>query len=149
MDTALVAQAGRLVEVAAGNLKAAEAKVVESKADVDKFVALVKRWDSEVGRQVTMVEERVLDQQILGESRRQLESSRASKDAADAAVNTAEATQVAREADLEKSKVDVDVADARLDVAKADAERRLSIVQLHATDRAVPKHRCFAQREHR
>ena len=123
MDTALVAQAGRLVEVAAGNLKAAEAKVAESKADVGKFVALVKRWDSEVGRQVTMVDERVLDQQILGESRRQLESSRASKDAADAAVNTAEATQVAREADLEKSKVDVDVADARLDVAKADAER--------------------------
>jgi HlyD family secretion protein len=123
MDTALVAQANRLVEVASGNLKAAEATVVQNKADVGKYQALVKRWDSEVGRQVAMVDERVLDQQILGESRRQLESSQASKDAADAAVKTAEAMEIARQADLEKSKVDVEVAAARLDVAKADAER--------------------------
>ena len=94
-----------------------------TQADVGKFEALVKRWDSEVGRQVKMVDERVLDQQILGESRRQFESSVASKDAADAAVKTAEAIDVARAADLEKSKVDVEVADARLSVAKADAER--------------------------
>ncbi|HEY4313183.1 MAG TPA: efflux RND transporter periplasmic adaptor subunit [Pirellulales bacterium] len=123
MDTALVAQAKRLVDVAAGNLKAADAKILETRADVGKFEALVKRWDSEVGRQVKMVDERVLDQQILGESRRQFESSVASKDAADAAVQTAEAIDVARAADLEKSKVDVEVADARLSVAKADAER--------------------------
>jgi len=123
MDQALVAQAGKLVDVAAGNLKAAEAQVSESQADVGKFEALVRRWDSEVGRQVSMVNERVLDHQILGESRRQLESSQASKDAADAAVKTAAAIQLAREADLEKAKVDVQVADARLQVAKADAER--------------------------
>ncbi len=123
MDAALVAQAKRLVEVASGNLKAAEATVSQNSADVGKYQALVKRWDSEVGRQVTMVEERALDQQILGESRRQLESSQAAKYAADAAVKTAEAMQLAREADLEKAKVDVDVADARLQVAKADADR--------------------------
>ncbi len=123
MDQALVAQAGKLVDVAAGNLQAAEAKVVETQADVGKFEALVRRWDSEVGRQVTMVSERVLDHQILGESRRQLESSQASKDAAEAAVKTAAAIKLARDADLEKAKVDVEVADARLVVAKADMER--------------------------
>ena len=67
MDQALIAQAHKLVDVADGNLKAAVAKVAETQADVGKFEALVKRWDSEVDRQATMVAERVLDQQILGE----------------------------------------------------------------------------------
>jgi HlyD family secretion protein len=123
MDQALIAQANKLVDVADGNLKAAVAKVSETEADVGKFEALVRRWDSEVDRQATMVAERVIDQQILGESRRQLESSRASKDASEAAVKTAEALQLARGADLEKSKVDVDVAQARLKVAEADEKR--------------------------
>lgn len=123
MNQALVAQSEKLVEVADANLKAAVAKVSENKADVGKFEALVKRWDSEVGRQVAMVSERVLDQQILGESRRQLESSQASTDAALAAVKTAEALQLARAADLDKAKVDVDVAKAKLQVAEADEKR--------------------------
>ena len=123
MDQALVAQSHKLVEVADGNLKAAGAKVAETKADVGKYEALVKRWDSEVERQVSMVDERVLDKQILGESRRQLEASRASKEAAVAAVTTAEALELARGADLDKSKVDVDVALARLQVAEADEKR--------------------------
>ncbi len=123
MDQALVAQANKLVEVADANVQAAVAKVSEAKADVGKYEALVRRWDSEVGRQVAMVDERVLDQQILGESRRQLESSKASNDAALAAVKTAEALRLARGADLDKSKVDVDVAQARLQVAQADEKR--------------------------
>lgn len=123
MDQALVAQANKLVEVADANLQAAVAKVSEAKADVGKYEALVRRWDSEVGRQVAMVDERVLDHQILGESRRQLESSKASNEAAEAAVKTAEALRLARAADLDKSKVDVDVAQARLQVAQADEKR--------------------------
>jgi len=125
MSKALVAQSEKLVEVADANVKAAVAKVAETQADVGKFDALVKRWDSEVGRQVTMVAERVLDHQILGESRRQLEASKASTDAALASVKTAEALQLARNADLDKAKVDVDVANAKLQVAEAD-ERRLA-----------------------
>jgi HlyD family secretion protein len=123
MNQALVEQANKLVEVADANVKAAIAKVSEAQADVGKFDALVKRWDSEVGRQVSMVADRVLDQQILGESRRQLESSKASTDAALAAVKTAEALQLARAADLDKAKVDVDVAKAKLQVAEADEKR--------------------------
>ncbi len=123
MDTALVSQAKQLAAVADGNLQAAIAKVAETKADVGKFEALVKRWESEVERQKTMVANRVIDQQILSESQRQLESSKASTDAAEAAVKTAEANQVARQADLEKAKVDIDVAKARLKVATADEQR--------------------------
>jgi HlyD family secretion protein len=123
MDESLVSQAKELVAVAEGNLQAAIAKVAETKADVGKFEALVKRWDSEVERQKTMVADRVIDRQILGESQRQWESSKASKDAAEAAVKTAEANQLARTADLGKAKVDIDVALARLKVARADEQR--------------------------
>jgi HlyD family secretion protein len=123
MDTALVEQAKALKAVADGNLQAATAKVAESQADVGKFEALVKRWDSEVARQQKMVDDRVIDQQILGESRRQFDSSKASKDAADAAVKTAEANRLARQADFEKATVDIDVAAARLKVSSADEQR--------------------------
>lgn len=123
MDSALVEQAKMLKAVAQGNLQAAAAKVSETQADVGKFEALVKRWDSEVARQQKMVDDRVIDQQILGESRRQFDSSKASKDAADAAVKTAEANRLARQADLEKATVDIDVAAARLKVSSADEQR--------------------------
>jgi multidrug efflux pump subunit AcrA (membrane-fusion protein) len=123
MDTALVQQAHKLVDVAAGNLRAAEAQVVEAKANVNKFEALVVRWQSEVEREKGLVAEDVLDQQILDESTRQLQASIASRDASIAAVDTAEAERIARAADLEKAKVDVQVADASLDVAEADEKR--------------------------
>ncbi len=52
-----------------------------------------------------------------------MQASVASRDAAVAAVQTAEADRVARAADLDKAKVDVDVAGAKLDVAVADEKR--------------------------
>ncbi len=123
MDTALVRQSKKLVEVANGNLAAAIARVAEAKANVGKFEALVVCWESEVACERKMVEEDVLDPQILDESVRQLQASIASVEAAKAAVQTAEADRLARAADLDKSKVDVDVAGAKLDVGKADERR--------------------------
>ena len=123
MDTALVRQSKKLVEVAQGNLAAARALVEEAKANVGKFVALVMRWQSEVERLQRMVDEDVVDVQILDESQRQLQASIASREAAQAAVDTAGADRIARSAALDKSKVDVDVAKAKLDVAKADLKR--------------------------
>jgi len=123
MDTALVEQAKKLVDVAQGDLNAAIARVAEAKANVGKYQALVSRWESEVDRQKRMVEEDVLDRQILDESVRQLRASIASRDAADAAVQTAQADRIARAADLEKAQVDVNVASAKLDVGVADEKR--------------------------
>jgi HlyD family secretion protein len=123
MDTALVQQSEKLVEVAQGNLSAAEARVAEAKANVGKSRALVVRWQSEVKRLQRMVDEDVVDVQILDESQRQLQASVATRDAALAAVDTAQADRIARSADLDKAKVDVSVAKARLDVAVADEKR--------------------------
>lgn len=123
MDRALVDQAHKLAEAADANLRAATAKVAEAKADVGTYEALVRRWTSEVDRQKTIVANGVLAEQILGESQRQLESNRASKEAADAAVKTAAANELARSADLKKANVDIGVAEARLDVATADENR--------------------------
>lgn len=123
MDKALVDQSLKLVDVANGNLKATIAQVTEAKANVGKAEALVERWQSEVKRQNVMVADRVLDLQILGESKRQLEASVAARDAAQASVLTAEANQIARTSDVEKAKVDVQVARARLKVGEADEKR--------------------------
>jgi RND family efflux transporter MFP subunit len=123
MDSALVRQAEKLVEVAKGDLNAAIARVAEAKANVGKYKALVTRWESEVQRQDRMVKEDVLDQQILDESNRQLQASIASRDAAEAAVQTADADRIARAADLDKAQVDVDVAGAKLNVGLADEKR--------------------------
>jgi multidrug efflux pump subunit AcrA (membrane-fusion protein) len=125
VDRSLVDQAVKLVEVADENLKAAIATVKEARATVGKYTALVKRWQSEVDRETKLVADGVVDKQILAESRRQLESSQASESAATAAVATAEATRLAKQADLDKSKVDVAVAKARAKVSDAD-EKRLS-----------------------
>lgn len=125
VDNALVDQALKLVEVSEENLKAAIAQVKEARANVGKYAALVKRWQSEVDRETKLVAEGVVDKQILSESRRQLESSQSSEAAAVASVNTAEANRLARQADLDKARVDVAVARARAKVSDAD-EKRLS-----------------------
>ncbi|MCS6849777.1 MAG: hypothetical protein NZ700_01245 [Gemmataceae bacterium] len=122
---ALVDQANKLVEVAEANLQAASAQVAEAKATIGKYQALVERWQSEVKRPTTLVPQKVLDQQVLDESVRQLQASIASRDAAEAELRTATANQTAVRAALAKATVDVAVAKANLQVAQAD-ERRLS-----------------------
>lgn len=119
----LIHVAEELVNVAQNRLNAAQADVVKAKADVGTYQAAVDRWESEVQRLAGLTKERVLDAQILSESRKQLKSNIASRDAAVAAVANAEAVVLERAADVEKSRVDVDAAKARARVAQADVQR--------------------------
>jgi multidrug efflux pump subunit AcrA (membrane-fusion protein) len=128
MEQALVEQAGKLVEVAEGNLKAAAAQVAEARANVGKYEAEIERWSSEVTRLRTLTKERVVDRQVLDESVRQLKSNTASRDAAQASVQSASANQAAMQAALDKAKVDVKVALGRLQVAQADEKRLAALV---------------------
>lgn len=125
LDIVMVEQTKRLVDSADGTLQAAVAKVVKAKADVGKFQADVERWTSEVKRLTSLVAQRVVDQQILDESTRQLRSYDSALSASLAAVNVAEAERIACAANLAKSKVDVLAAEAKVKVSKAD-ERRLA-----------------------
>ena len=128
LDKVLVEQAERLVDSADGTLKASIAKVAKAKADVGKFDADVVRWQSEVKRLTSLVAQRVVDQQILDESTKQLRSYESARDASLAQVMVADAERVACDANLAKAKVDVLAAKATVKVAEADEKRLAALV---------------------
>jgi multidrug efflux pump subunit AcrA (membrane-fusion protein) len=125
LDRALVEQSHKLHLVAQRNVTAATETVAQARADVNRYAADVERWESEVKRLTGLVGERVVDQQVLDETRRQLKSSRAAREASRAAVKTRDAERLAAEATTERTKADIGTAEARVQVASAE-ERRLA-----------------------
>jgi HlyD family secretion protein len=120
----LVEQSHKLQLVAQRNAMAATELLAQARADVNRWVADVERWESEVKRLTGLVAERVVDQQVLDETRRQLRSGQASLEASQAAVKSRDAERLAAEATTEKTTTDISAAEARVKVAEAD-ERRL------------------------
>jgi len=125
LDRALVEQSQKQHLVAQRNVTAATEQVAQARADVKRYEADVRRWQSEVKRLTVLVEERVVDQQVLDETRRQLESSQALLEASRVAVRTRDALRLAADATQERTKTDISAAEARVKVAEAD-ERRLA-----------------------
>jgi multidrug efflux pump subunit AcrA (membrane-fusion protein) len=125
LDRAMVEQSKKQHVVAQRNVTAATEQVAQARADVKSYEAAVRRWESEVKRLTILVGERVVDQQVLDETRRQLESSQALLEASRVAVRTRDAQRLAADATQERSKTDISVAEARVPVAEAD-ERRLA-----------------------
>jgi multidrug efflux pump subunit AcrA (membrane-fusion protein) len=125
LDRALVEQSRKQHVVAQRNATAATEQVAQARADVKSYEAIVERWESEVKRLTTLVGERVVDQQVLDETRRQLKSSQALLEASQVAVRTRNAQRLSAEATTERTGADISVADARVPVAIAD-ERRLA-----------------------
>jgi RND family efflux transporter MFP subunit len=111
----MVAQVG----LGESNVKVAAAQLKEAQANVGKNEAEVVRWASEVTRLTEMVKENVVDKQVLAETQRQLDSSKAALAAANAAVN-------ARAADLVSAQAKVKVAEA--DERKAAAMLAYTLV---------------------
>jgi HlyD family secretion protein len=91
LDRALVVQSRKQHLVAQRNVTAANELVAQARADVKRYQADVERWESEVKRLTALVGERVVDQQVLDETRRQLQSSQAAQEASQAAVRTQDA----------------------------------------------------------
>jgi HlyD family secretion protein len=110
------------VEVDAAEVKAAKARLDEARSILGKFESEVQRWDVQVKRLAREVDRTVVDPQILLESKNQLKSNIAARDAAIAAIARADAELLAAEAMLEKAVVNVDV--ARSDLAVADSEEK-------------------------
>ncbi len=125
LDQALVEQSNKQHLVAQRNATAATETLAQAKADVNRYEADVERWTSEVKRLTSLVAERVVDQQVLDETRRQLKSSQAALEASRAAVKTRDAQRLAAEATTEKTKVDISAAEAQVKVAQG-GERRLA-----------------------
>jgi multidrug efflux pump subunit AcrA (membrane-fusion protein) len=125
LDRALVEQSQKQHLVAQRNVTAATEMVAQARADVNRYAADVERWESEVKRLTGLVGERVVDQQVLDETRRQLKSSQAALESSRAAVRTRDAQRLAAEATVERARVDISAAEARVQVAIAE-ERRLA-----------------------
>ncbi len=125
LNKALVEQSHKLHLVAQRNVMAANELLAQAQADVNKWVADVERWESEVKRLTFLVGERVVDQQVLDETQRQLKSGKASLEASRSAIKTRDAQRLAAEATTEKTTTDISAAQARVMVAEAD-ERRLA-----------------------
>ena len=111
--------------VAQRNVMAATEQVEQARADVKSYEALVERWQSEVKRLTALVTERVVDQQVLDETQRQLSSGQALLEASRVTVRTRDARRLSSEATRETTKTDITVAEARVPVAIAE-ERRLA-----------------------
>jgi multidrug efflux pump subunit AcrA (membrane-fusion protein) len=115
--------AEKQVEVAAAEVEAARARLEEARSILGKYEAEVQRWRVQVDRLDREVRRTVVDPQILLESENQWKSNVAARDAAKAAIATAESVLLADEAKLAKAKVDVDVARSALAVAESEEKR--------------------------
>jgi multidrug efflux pump subunit AcrA (membrane-fusion protein) len=125
LDRAMVEQSRKQHVVAQRNVTAATEQVAQARADVKRYSADVERWQSEVKRLTRLVGERVVDQQVLDETRRQLKSSQAALEASRVAVRARDAQRLAADATQERSKVDISTAEAKVPVSVAE-ERRLA-----------------------
>jgi RND family efflux transporter MFP subunit len=120
LDKRAVEQAEKLVKVADSNLQTALAQLAEAHAEVGRYQAEVVRWESEVNRDTQMVKDKILDAQVLDESQKQLDSSKATRDAAHATVAARDAACLSAAATQVKARIDVAWAKAKVKVAEAD-----------------------------
>ena len=128
LDRAMVEQSQKQHLVAQRNVTAATELVAQARADVKRYEAAVDRWKSEVKRLTALVSERVVDQQVLDETRRQLKSADAALDASRVAVRTRDAQRLSVMATEERAKVDISAAEARVLVAIAEEHRQAALV---------------------
>ena len=104
LDRAMVEQSNKQHLVAQRNVPAATEMVAQAQADVKRYEADVERWESEVKRLTTLVGERVVEQQVLDETQRQLESGQAMLEASRVTVRTRDAQRLAADATKEKTR---------------------------------------------
>ena len=123
LDQQRVELAKKEVVVAKADVRAAEARLKSAKAILGQYDAEVTRWDSEVQRLSRETKRGVVDAQVLLESQKQLKSSTAARDAADADIAKAEADLASKTATAGQRPIAVDVAKADVDVAISDWKR--------------------------
>jgi HlyD family secretion protein len=111
------------VAVETAEVEAAKARLVEAEEILADYEAQVWRWKVQVDRLAREVKRKVVDPQILLESRNQLKASTAQRNKAIATIAKAKAELAAAEAALAKAEVDVDVNRAALAVAESEEKR--------------------------
>jgi multidrug efflux pump subunit AcrA (membrane-fusion protein) len=128
LDRAMVEQSQKQHVVAQRNVTAATEQVAQARADVKRYEADVERWAKEVKRLTRLVRERVVDQQVLDETTRQLKSSQALLQASRVLVRARDAQRLASEATQDTTRTNISVAEARVPVAIAEEQRLAALV---------------------
>ena len=123
LDEERIDLAHKVVEVNEADVKAAEARLDETRAILDKYQAEVDRWETEVKPARPRGRARRGRSPGSLESNKQLKSSTAARDEANATIKRAEAELLSQRASLGKARVDVSVAQADLAVADSEAKR--------------------------
>lgn len=123
LDKERIELALKLVDVAAADVEAAKARLVEAEEILADYQSQVDRWDIQVKRLGRETKRGVVDPQILLESENQLKASTAARNKAEATIVKAKAELLSEEATLAKAKIDVDVARADLLVAESEVKR--------------------------
>ena len=115
------------LRAAEAKVETAQARVVSAEAGVKRAQASYDRWDSEYKRLVTLVKQKVLDDQVRDETYRQFEEAVAARDQAYAMVSETKSALDQAIADRERARVDVEAARADLVVAQAN-EREAKVM---------------------
>ena len=118
--SAEVDQAKAALAAAETNIKSMMAQVTEYRASQTRAAANFERWKSEYSRVEKLVSEKVIDPQIAAETLNQYRSANASKQEAEAKVDSTLALTAESEAKRDKARADVTAAEARVRVAKAE-----------------------------
>ena len=107
---------------------AAKAALKESQALLAQYQSQADRWDTEVKRLSREVDRGVVDPQVLLESKNQLRSSLAARDAAKDTILKSKAQLISKNATEEQDKISIAVAQADLEVAESEARRLEALV---------------------
>jgi multidrug efflux pump subunit AcrA (membrane-fusion protein) len=130
-----ITQAQQAVEAARANVRSAAAKVAEAEAGLARADADVDRWTAQEKRETELADKKVIDPQVLEETKSQLSSVKAAKKEVAARVRSAQALRDESDARARKAEADVAVARAKRDVADA-VRRRLEALLGYTTVRA-------------
>jgi RND family efflux transporter MFP subunit len=149
--TAMVVQARADWDQATEALKAAEARIAtteaqvrEAKAAVGRADALRDRWASEYHRVGELYAAKVVEKQILDETLNQFRSAQATRSEMLAKVDSCEAIAKESVARRDKAKADVAAAKARIAVAQADEGKLKEMVgyrEIRAPFKGIVTHR--------
>jgi HlyD family secretion protein len=128
LDEVRIRVAVEMANVAEHNWKEASGQLAEARANLGKYKADVERWQSEVKRLTELASERLVDAQVLAETKKQLMASTAGQKAGEATIVASQAKEAARKADLEKARVDIEAAKAGSKVTLAAQQRLAAMV---------------------
>lgn len=107
------------IETAKADVQAAQANVKQSQADLKAAIANLDYRQIDFNRESALFQRQAIEQQVVDESRKNLNAAEANRDLKEAAIGTAKAQLAAKQARLLQANADLENAKAKVLVARA------------------------------